>query len=247
MEGSERVCPRCGTPSTSSRWCAGCGLNLALQGDLPTAEAYAAKEREREWLAAQAVTDAGAGHDPVPAAPLQAAPPRPGLPLPRPTRRRRAWVAAAILIAAICGGALAAVLLTRGRHRPQLANSTTGRALRTSAATRPRPKATPSASAPSRSTTGTGTTPPGSQSRQQGGPPLQCGSLSTPDGGQVGNISTVSTTCRTARSLALAWAASHCPNATACVVKTYTCRSNATQGLMTKCTHGPVVVSFVSE
>ncbi len=45
------VCSRCGTPAGSSRWCSGCGLNLSLQDDLPTAEAFAAKEREAEWLA----------------------------------------------------------------------------------------------------------------------------------------------------------------------------------------------------
>lgn len=49
MNGPERVCPRCGTPAEAV-WCPGCGLNLKQQGDLPTREAYQAKERERAWL-----------------------------------------------------------------------------------------------------------------------------------------------------------------------------------------------------
>lgn len=47
---NHRVCPRCGTPAGESGWCAGCGLNLRQQGELPTAEAYAAKVREQQWL-----------------------------------------------------------------------------------------------------------------------------------------------------------------------------------------------------
>lgn len=35
-------------------WCSACGLNLTQQGDLPTADAYAAGVREQRWLAAQA-------------------------------------------------------------------------------------------------------------------------------------------------------------------------------------------------
>lgn len=48
----EHVCPRCGTPA-GGVWCAGCGLNLKQQRDLPTADAYSAKVREGEWLARQ--------------------------------------------------------------------------------------------------------------------------------------------------------------------------------------------------
>lgn len=50
---SRLVCPRCGEPASDSTWCSGCGLNLRLQGDLPTAEEYAAKQREAQWLAEQ--------------------------------------------------------------------------------------------------------------------------------------------------------------------------------------------------
>ena len=51
--GENRVCPRCGTKAGDSRWCSGCGLNLEREGDLPTPEAYAATQREREWLEKQ--------------------------------------------------------------------------------------------------------------------------------------------------------------------------------------------------
>jgi hypothetical protein len=52
--GSHPVCPRCGTGATEAIWCGGCGLNLRQQGELPTADAYAAKVRERSWLTEQA-------------------------------------------------------------------------------------------------------------------------------------------------------------------------------------------------
>jgi hypothetical protein len=45
-----RVCPRCGSRASRERWCGTCGLNLELAGDLPTAEGFAAKVRERAWL-----------------------------------------------------------------------------------------------------------------------------------------------------------------------------------------------------
>lgn len=48
------VCPRCGGVKGGSIFCTGCGLNLPQQGELPTAEEFAAKQRERTWLAAQA-------------------------------------------------------------------------------------------------------------------------------------------------------------------------------------------------
>ena len=51
--GTHAVCPRCGTAAGGNRWCAECGLNLAQQGELPTAEAYAAKIREQRWLEEQ--------------------------------------------------------------------------------------------------------------------------------------------------------------------------------------------------
>lgn len=58
------VCPRCGTPAGSDRFCSGCGLNLKLVGHLPTAEEYEAAQREKEWLARQAKVEAA---DVVPA------------------------------------------------------------------------------------------------------------------------------------------------------------------------------------
>lgn len=48
------VCPRCGTFAGDGVWCGGCGLNLKQQGELPTADSYAARVREQRWLAAQA-------------------------------------------------------------------------------------------------------------------------------------------------------------------------------------------------
>ncbi len=51
--GSYSVCPRCGIAAGESRWCAGCGLNLGQQAELPTADAYSAKIREGRWLAEQ--------------------------------------------------------------------------------------------------------------------------------------------------------------------------------------------------
>ena len=48
--GGHPVCPRCGTAAGDSRWCAGCGLNLSQQAELPTADAYSAEIREQRWL-----------------------------------------------------------------------------------------------------------------------------------------------------------------------------------------------------
>jgi len=48
--GEQRVCPRCGALAQDGIWCDDCGLNLGQQGELPTADAYAAKVRERRWL-----------------------------------------------------------------------------------------------------------------------------------------------------------------------------------------------------
>lgn len=53
-ESNDLVCPRCGSRAGIQRFCEGCGLNLALQNELPTAEQFAAGEREQEWLAQQA-------------------------------------------------------------------------------------------------------------------------------------------------------------------------------------------------
>jgi uncharacterized Zn finger protein (UPF0148 family) len=53
LTNSRKVCPRCGTPVGDGVWCDGCGLNLKQQADLPTADAYAAKVRERRWLEEQ--------------------------------------------------------------------------------------------------------------------------------------------------------------------------------------------------
>jgi uncharacterized Zn finger protein (UPF0148 family) len=51
MTTNDRVCPRCGTPTAESVFCASCGVNLRQQGELPSAEAFAAKQREEAWLA----------------------------------------------------------------------------------------------------------------------------------------------------------------------------------------------------
>lgn len=63
----DRVCSRCGVPAGESRWCSGCGLNLASHSPLPTAEEYAARVREREWLAGQVEPEV----DPSPGSPRQ--------------------------------------------------------------------------------------------------------------------------------------------------------------------------------
>lgn len=47
------MCPRCGAKAGDSVWCDSCGLNLKQQKDLPTADVYAARVREREWKDAQ--------------------------------------------------------------------------------------------------------------------------------------------------------------------------------------------------
>jgi ABC-type nickel/cobalt efflux system permease component RcnA len=45
-------CSRCGAPSPDSRWCRVCGLDFASElSRPPTAESFAAKARERRWLA----------------------------------------------------------------------------------------------------------------------------------------------------------------------------------------------------
>lgn len=48
--GDNEVCPRCGRGTTGETFCAECGLNLASQRELPTADAYAAGVREKRWL-----------------------------------------------------------------------------------------------------------------------------------------------------------------------------------------------------
>jgi hypothetical protein len=48
--GSQKVCPRCGTDAGDSVWCSSCGLNLKRMDELPTADAYAARARERRWM-----------------------------------------------------------------------------------------------------------------------------------------------------------------------------------------------------
>jgi hypothetical protein len=50
--GTHLVCPRCGTPERGKRFCTSCGLNLDLQDELPTADEFAARVRERRWLEA---------------------------------------------------------------------------------------------------------------------------------------------------------------------------------------------------
>lgn len=53
MLAGDTVCPRCGAAADDNVFCSGCGLNLRLQGELPTAEAFAARQREQAWLAEQ--------------------------------------------------------------------------------------------------------------------------------------------------------------------------------------------------
>jgi hypothetical protein len=48
--GNHLVCPRCGASRGEERFCSSCGLNLELQEELPTADAYTARVRERQWL-----------------------------------------------------------------------------------------------------------------------------------------------------------------------------------------------------
>lgn len=49
-----RVCPRCGTVAGDGVWCSDCGLNLRQQEELPTAQEFAARQREQAWLTEQA-------------------------------------------------------------------------------------------------------------------------------------------------------------------------------------------------
>lgn len=51
-----RVCPRCGQPASDQSFCGGCGLNLAQQAELPSAEEYDARLREEQWLRTQVGT-----------------------------------------------------------------------------------------------------------------------------------------------------------------------------------------------
>jgi uncharacterized RDD family membrane protein YckC len=48
-----RVCPRCGDEAGEHRFCQSCGLNLAEQTELPTAEEYSARLRQEQWLRSQ--------------------------------------------------------------------------------------------------------------------------------------------------------------------------------------------------
>lgn len=50
----QRVCPRCGAPAGTQPFCATCGLNLSQLPELPSAEEYAARLREEQWLRHQA-------------------------------------------------------------------------------------------------------------------------------------------------------------------------------------------------
>lgn len=64
--GKHNVCPRCGSAADRTTFCAGCGLNLAKQGELPTADAYAARAREERWLAAKEQGDVPEAETAVP-------------------------------------------------------------------------------------------------------------------------------------------------------------------------------------
>jgi hypothetical protein len=57
-QGAHSVCPRCGAAVGDGVWCEGCGLNLRQQTELPTADAYTGKVRERRWLAEREREDA---------------------------------------------------------------------------------------------------------------------------------------------------------------------------------------------
>lgn len=94
---SGRVCPRCGIePSSDETFCAGCGLNLRQQSDLPTRAAFQAQEREQRWLSEQ--TAAGATKESVQTGAESVAGPR---------RFRRSMLAgASVLSAAIIGIAI---------------------------------------------------------------------------------------------------------------------------------------------
>lgn len=52
-QGPHQVCPRCGAAAADRAFCAQCGLNLTRQGELPTADEYAAGVREQRWLEQQ--------------------------------------------------------------------------------------------------------------------------------------------------------------------------------------------------
>lgn len=132
--GTHTVCPRCGTASGESRWCASCGLNLSKQGELPTADAYGAKIREERWLAGQEALRreeqrSGSAH----AAGTQAAAARPTAahtrqPDPRAdakpksdqphsahaARERRPYLVAYVLLALVAAGVGAALAITSG-------------------------------------------------------------------------------------------------------------------------------------
>jgi hypothetical protein len=58
------VCPRCGEAASEDPvWCEACGLNLKRAGELPTADAYAARIREQRWLERQANEKREAGDE----------------------------------------------------------------------------------------------------------------------------------------------------------------------------------------
>src|SRR5437868_3244595 len=70
---SALVCARCGAVAGDARWCAGCGLNLHSQPELPTAEEFAAKRREEEWLRQHGAAAAESPHGVAPG-PLEFSP-----------------------------------------------------------------------------------------------------------------------------------------------------------------------------
>ena len=134
---NERVCPRCGTARSPSRWCSGCGLNLDLAGELPTSEEYSAAQREKQWLARQPEREAsGAAAERRPHDGLSVANDQQGAQtdqsagrqhettrtpvLPRgdarPHKRRRRSVAAATVVVLAGAAAALALVLTSGRH-----------------------------------------------------------------------------------------------------------------------------------
>jgi hypothetical protein len=62
--GKHLVCPRCGEAASEDPvWCEACGLNLRRAGELPTADAYAARIREQRWLERQTNEEREAGDE----------------------------------------------------------------------------------------------------------------------------------------------------------------------------------------
>lgn len=105
--GAHRVCPRCGTAAGQSTWCSRCGLNLPLQPELPTADAFSAQAREKRWLEGQARRQIDTAESPAErheggiASAVRGGNPRP--------RARRLWLIGAAVLVVLAVGSLAAL------------------------------------------------------------------------------------------------------------------------------------------